>query len=137
MIQDLITPVLKEIYKKDTRGTLKELDILKRTLVEGGQRDHHKSRQYDYEITLAFWFALHSENLEIANKLLKRELLLRKLVVAIQKKKIDLVSSMHSRISSGGSPFNAARKKSSYTNEFNLAGLGVNQSGFQELAGKL
>ena len=50
---------------------VEELDRLKVTL---------EPKQYDHQVTIAFWFAIHLEIEEIVSALIKREILLKKIV---------------------------------------------------------
>ena len=75
---DLRTPLLKKVYQKDFKEVRLEVHHLNNTLDE---------KQFHYELTLAFWLSVHMEHLEIANYLIKKEPMLRKIVAATFKKK--------------------------------------------------
>lgn len=47
-------------------------------------------KQYEHDITLVFWFAIHLENLDLAQLLLDKEFLLKQLVAcALMNRKDD------------------------------------------------
>jgi hypothetical protein len=76
-LSDIHTPLLKEIFKRNASGVKKEVLQIKENLPQ---------HFYHYEMTVAFWMAMHLEYEEICNILLNNEPILKKLVVAIQKK---------------------------------------------------
>lgn len=65
---DLITPLMTAIFHRNIDAALEELNISKKS----GQ-----TKQYDHDLTLAFWFAIHLEDLRLAQTLVAEAHLLK------------------------------------------------------------
>eukprot|EP00347_Sterkiella_histriomuscorum_P022855 403336899 len=70
-INDIKTPILKTIFLKDSVGTLELLEKLKIDL---------SRTDYEHDLVVAFWFAVHNENFEIARHILNSNIYIRQLV---------------------------------------------------------
>jgi hypothetical protein len=70
-LADISTSVLIAIYQGDFETVIQELDAIKQSL---------PLREYEHEVTLCFWLAVHCEDLSIVQLLLEREFVLKQLV---------------------------------------------------------
>ena len=66
--QDLKSPFLVAGFLKDSQRVLSELRVI---------RDTQSMKQYELDLTLAFWFAVHLEDLPTARVLMQEEFLLK------------------------------------------------------------
>eukprot|EP00347_Sterkiella_histriomuscorum_P019687 403340671 len=79
-VNDLKTPLLIAIIKKD-QTSIK--NILKTVYEQIDQQN------FQYEVTVAFWLAVHLELLDISKYLIHKVPLLKKIVASVMKKKSD------------------------------------------------
>ena len=71
---DFKTPLLQSVYEGDQSTLDADLEMTKRT---------QPKYKYEHDLLLVFWLAVHLENLEIAQALVKKERLIKKLVACI------------------------------------------------------
>lgn len=68
---DLKCEFLRAGFAKNTKKVVNEIRLAKATM---------SAKQYELDMTLAFWFAVHMEDLPTAQALMQEEFLLKQLV---------------------------------------------------------
>mmetsp|Transcript_23322 Transcript_23322/g.22953 ORF Transcript_23322/g.22953 Transcript_23322/m.22953 type:complete len:127 (+) Transcript_23322:155-535(+) len=71
-IDQIKKPILRQIFLKNGKKMMEELKKIKEVASE---------KDFNYELTMAFWFAVHLEDLELASILVDSSILLKQLVI--------------------------------------------------------